>query len=179
MHQLRALVLLRQNIQAMLDARKDSAAALAAALGHSRAWISKFLTGERQIQLKDLDRIADFFGVPTYQLFQPGMSRNNERRIRDRRSGRDRRVGHAHRALGAVAADLARARGLKGPPSYEETAPPAAAADPVRALVAEFADRFAALQAAESGRQAAGDRGARATVSPAVRSPGGRNPKKT
>jgi transcriptional regulator with XRE-family HTH domain len=177
LQQLRALVLLRQNIEAMLFARKESQAALATALGHSRAWINKFLNGERQLQLKDLDRIADFFGVPTYQLFQPGMSRLNERRVVERRSGRDRRVGHAHRALGAVAADLDRVRGRGGAPRYDPTPAPPPAPDPVRTLVAEFATRIAPLLAADLGRQTADSRGAGAAGSAPVRSPGRRAPK--
>jgi transcriptional regulator with XRE-family HTH domain len=76
--------------------------ALAFALGKSRSWITRFLNGQRQeLQISDLDRIADFFGKETYQLFQPGNSFVTERRlsIRDRRTGEDRRVGHAYRAM--------------------------------------------------------------------------------
>ena len=46
--------------------------------------------------LKYLDRIADFFGIATYQLLQPGISPLTERRSGlDRRLGRDRRISHA------------------------------------------------------------------------------------
>lgn len=39
------------------------------------------------------DRIADFFGVETYQLLQPGVASLTERRKAERRNGRERRVG--------------------------------------------------------------------------------------
>lgn len=96
---LRAVTIMRNNIRALLDARHESQAALASWLRHSRAWINKFLNGERQVQLKDLDRIADFFGIATYQLFQPGISPLTERRVQERRKRKDRRIGHAFREL--------------------------------------------------------------------------------
>ena len=96
---LRATAIMRNNVRALLDARRESQAALASWLRHSRSWINKFLNGERQVQLKDLDRIADFFGIATYQLFQPGISPLTERRVQQRRKRLDRRIGHAHREL--------------------------------------------------------------------------------
>lgn len=98
---------MRNNISALLSARRDSQADLASWLKHSRSWINKFLNGERQVQLKDLDRIADFFGIATYQLFQPGVSQLTERRIQERRKRPDRRIGHQQRELHALA-DVAR-----------------------------------------------------------------------
>lgn len=90
-----AISLLRQNISAILVARRESQTALARWLGKDRSWINKFLNGHREVQLKDLDRIADFFGIEAYQLFQPGISHLTERRKKsDRRSGLDRRQGH-------------------------------------------------------------------------------------
>ena len=51
---------------------------------------------ERGVPLKHLDRIADFFGIATYQLLQPGISPLTERRSgRERRTGHDRRVSMA------------------------------------------------------------------------------------
>lgn len=96
---LRAAVIMRNNVRALLVARKDSQAALAHWLRHSRSWINKFLNGDRQIQLKDLDRVADFFGLATYQLFQPGIGSLTERRVQERRKRPDRRIGHARREL--------------------------------------------------------------------------------
>jgi hypothetical protein len=63
-------------------------------------WLSKILADEpdhakaRGLPVKYLDRIADFFGLATYQLLQPGISALTERRKgTERRSGRDRRIG--------------------------------------------------------------------------------------
>lgn len=96
---LKATVIMRENVRSLLSARKESQADLAKWLRHDRSWINKFLNGERQMQMKDLDRVADFFGIATYQLFQPGISALTERRKRDRRVGRERRIGHTMREL--------------------------------------------------------------------------------
>lgn len=111
MSDLRALHLIRTNISGLLYQRKQSQADLAGWLHKDKSWMNKFLNGSRQIQLKDLDRIADFFGLVTYQLFQPGVVPGSERRRgRDRRSGHDRRVSHAHRQLTTVATEIERVR---------------------------------------------------------------------
>lgn len=96
---LKATVIMRENVKSLLLARKESQSDLAKWLRHTRSWINKFLNGERQMQMKDLDRVADFFGIATYQLFQPGISALTERRKRDRRSNRERRIGHTMREL--------------------------------------------------------------------------------
>ncbi len=88
-----ALSQLRENIRSALDARKAKQRDLAFVLGLDETSISKFLKGQRGIQLEHLDKIADFFGVETYQLFAPGGSVLTERRSGlDRRSGRERRT---------------------------------------------------------------------------------------
>lgn len=111
MSDLRALFLIRTNISGLLHARKQSQADLASWLGKGRSWMNKFLNGTREIQLKDLDRIADFFGLATYQLFQPGVVPGSERRSgRERRSGHDRRVSNAQRQMIAVASEIDRLR---------------------------------------------------------------------
>lgn len=104
---LRALPLLKQNIRTLLGVRKEDQVTLARYCGHSKAWINKFLNEQDvEVQLKDLDRIADFFGIATYQLFQPGISALTERRIAsERRSGRDRRIGHGGRHLAYLRAE--------------------------------------------------------------------------
>lgn len=97
---LRSLHILRSNIQALLLKRKESEAKLAAHLRFKhRSSLNKFLNNDRAgFQMWRLDLLADFFGLPTYQLFQPGISPLLERRVvRDRRMGQDRRQGHAHR----------------------------------------------------------------------------------
>lgn len=78
-------------MRALLVARNENAASLATWCNHDKSWASKVLAGDREPQLKDLDRIADFFGIDTYMLFQPGIEPLLERRRGDRRKGIDRR----------------------------------------------------------------------------------------
>jgi hypothetical protein len=89
----RALNVLRENIRTLLAARGQDASSWAEWVGHDKSWASKVLTGERELRMSDLDRTADFFGVSPYQLLQPGISPLTERRIKERRSGIDRRIG--------------------------------------------------------------------------------------
>lgn len=111
MSDLQALFIIRTNISGLLFQRKQNQSDLASWLQKDKSWINKFLNGTRQIQLKDLDRIADFFGLATYQLFQPGVVPGSERRTgRDRRSGHDRRVSNAQRQMIAVATEIDRLR---------------------------------------------------------------------
>lgn len=103
--------MLRDNIGGLLAERRYQQADLAQWCGHSGAWLSAFLSGKRDLPLKDLDRIADFFGLVTYQLFQPGVARSTERRGgRDRRSGPERRVSAVTRNMQVVAAEIDRRR---------------------------------------------------------------------
>ena len=98
-------VLLRHNIDTLLKARGQTRHDLAFSCGRSDAWLSKILSEKpsdqaRGLPVKYLDKIADFFGIATYQLFQPGISPLTERRSgRERRTGRDRRVSNAQRDL--------------------------------------------------------------------------------
>lgn len=94
MRDLKANLLLKHNITALLRARGQDNKDLAMWCRRSESWMSQIFTKEeRGIPLKYLDRIADFFGIATYQLLQPGISPLTERRSkRDRRSGHDRRV---------------------------------------------------------------------------------------
>jgi hypothetical protein len=89
--------LLKRNIDAMLRARGQTRSDLAASCGLTRSWASRVFKeggdGTRGIPLKYLDAFADFFGIATYQLFQPGISPLTERRSgTDRRSHQDRRI---------------------------------------------------------------------------------------
>lgn len=94
--ELKADALLAENIRALLNARREDARSLAMWCGHSGAWISKVLSGERGVPVRELGRIADFFGLTVAQLFQHGISplterRRAHRRVGERRSGEDRR----------------------------------------------------------------------------------------
>jgi len=89
----KAVVQLRMNIELLLNRRREEQKALAAHMGRHPTTLNKFLKGTREIQMVDLDKIADFFGLATYQLFQPGIAPLTERRkVRDRRTGIDRRI---------------------------------------------------------------------------------------
>jgi hypothetical protein len=108
---MKAGYLLRQNIEALLKARHQNKHDLAQWCRRSDAWLSKILGKDnRNLPLEYLDRIADFFGIATYQLFQPGITPLLERRKRDRRSGRDRRLGpmqsHMREQVSSVVASL-------------------------------------------------------------------------
>jgi hypothetical protein len=87
----RADVLLSMNIRALLAARRMDAIALASWCGHKAPWISKILSLERGVQVKDLGRIADFFGLDVCDLFQRGITPLTERRRTQRRSEGERR----------------------------------------------------------------------------------------
>ena len=89
--------LLKANIDALLRERHQSRHDLAQWCRRSDAWLSKILSDSpteqaRGLPLKYLDRIGDFFGLATYQLFQPGISALLERRKAERRAGKDRRI---------------------------------------------------------------------------------------
>jgi transcriptional regulator with XRE-family HTH domain len=98
---LKAHLLLKSNVDALLHARGQTRKELAVYCRRTESWISQIFTKqERNIPLKYLDRIADFFGIATYQLFQPGITPLTERRRgADRRSGRDRRLSRAGEML--------------------------------------------------------------------------------
>lgn len=94
---LRAQVLLIRNIKALLADRGIEQEALSLWAGHQPPWISKILAGTRGVQLKDLDRIADFFGLTVAQLLTHGTGFETERRHAQRRTGIDRRNGRERR----------------------------------------------------------------------------------
>lgn len=139
----RALVILKRNLHALLTARKESQVALARHVRHSKAWINKFLNDQTdtvEIQIKDVDRIASFFGVEPYQLFQPGISALTERRHgSDRRSGTERRVGHSGRELAILRTELDKHPALASSRAASSTHHPSAASDPVQRAIERFA----------------------------------------
>lgn len=101
--------LFKHNIDALLRARGQTRHDLAMWCRRTDAWLSKILgKDDRNLPLKYLDRIADFFGLAPYQLFQPGITPLTERRRAERRCGLDRRIGAARPAGEPIAAaDLA------------------------------------------------------------------------
>ena len=141
--------IIKQNIEALLKARGLPRRDLAQWCYRSDSWLSKILREERrEFAAKDLDRIADFFGLAAYQLFQPGLAVERRKSV-DRRSGRERRVGPANRlmlGLGSMLNPLRHAH-----TSELADALLAATADHERKVAAIFAE-------AESRRQAAAAR---------------------
>lgn len=104
---MKAQSLIAQNISTLLRGRGQKQKDLAMWCHHSEVWISAILAGKREIQFKDLDRIADFFGLATYQLLQPGIAPLTERRkTHDRRNGKDRRISAAQRTMMTFAGDI-------------------------------------------------------------------------
>lgn len=94
---LKPQLLLAENIRTLLFRRNLDAGALAVWCGHKPPWISKIINGGRGVQVKDLGKIADFFGLTVAQLFQHGISELAERRVTERRAGADRRTGQDRR----------------------------------------------------------------------------------
>jgi hypothetical protein len=94
---MKAKALLKHNIDTLLKARHQQRQDLAQWCRRSPAWLTQILTKpEREFPTKYLDRVADFFGIAVYQLFQPGISQLTERRkATERRSGQDRRISKA------------------------------------------------------------------------------------
>lgn len=92
---MKASDLFKQNIDSILRARGQSRHELAVHCRRTDPWLSKILgKDDRNVPMKYLDRMAGFFGLAVYQLFQPGISPLTERRRGlDRRQKHDRRIG--------------------------------------------------------------------------------------
>ena len=90
--------LLRRRVLSLLEhsgrLRKD----LATYLGKkSASWTTDFLMGRHSVTMKDIDRLARFFGVSVPSLFEIDGIRFRERRREQRRLGRERRSGKDRR----------------------------------------------------------------------------------
>jgi len=86
---------MKSNIDALLRARGQTRKDLAQWCRRTESWISKIMREDRrEFPMQYFDRIADFFGIATYQLLQPGITPLTERRSKGtpRRSGKDRRI---------------------------------------------------------------------------------------
>lgn len=90
---MRANPLLKANIDGLLRVQHRRKKDLAAWCWKSESWITKILKEPRRdISIVDLDRIADFFGLVVYQLFQPGIVG-----VAERRTGAERRSAQSDR----------------------------------------------------------------------------------
>ena len=167
---MRANQLLKNNIAELLKQRGASRKDLAQWCYRSESWISKiFKETRREFPNKYLDRIADFFGLATYQLFQPGVSKWTERRSGlDRRGAKERRISHETQ----LARNLeARLKPMKGGRVHAETT--TAVPDPLREVFRDLERRFARLLSqAESRGQAATPRRAQPATSARLRKAG-------
>lgn len=104
--------LVQENIRSLLEARRLDATALAVWCGHEAGWISKILRGENSVRLKDLGRVADFFGLTVSELFQHGISSKTERRRQHRRK-KDRRAHERRMARDRRTPDELKTQGFK------------------------------------------------------------------
>jgi hypothetical protein len=99
---MKALPLLKANIAALLVVQKKRPIELARHCRRSKSWMSHVMNiPTRNVEWKDLDRIADFFGCSAYDLLTPGFaSHHGERRSGfDRRTVQDRRLLPSQRAM--------------------------------------------------------------------------------
>jgi transcriptional regulator with XRE-family HTH domain len=150
--------LFAENLAALLKARGMKQKDLAQWCHHSEVWISSILAGKRDVQLKDLDRIADFFGYSPYQLFQPGIARSSERRVGERRTGRDRRNVASFRAIAELSRSVESLRGDHGRAPF--------VAPSIQKILADAEAKIAAVLAAQetdTGGQTPARRTPRAT----------------
>lgn len=104
--QLKTGLVLKHNIDALLQARNQTRKELAQWCRRSESWISKIFQegSKRDIPTRYLDRIAEFFGLLPYQLLGLDISPGLDRRRSERRRHGDRRVAHG--------IELARRQGL-------------------------------------------------------------------
>jgi len=161
----KALPLVRDNIRALLAAQKEDQKSLAQYVGKSKSWINKVLNDGRGLQLADMDKIAAFFHVETYQLLQPGIAARSERRTGERRLQTERRVGTNRTRYDRVRSDIVHAahlinhsrEALHGPTQSGRIPDTAVVdnttgADRLAAIVAQFERRVAALYRTIGGK---------------------------
>lgn len=178
----RALVVLKRNLQHLIADRKESQVALARHVRHSKSWINKFLndtTDRTEIQIKDVDRIASFFGIEPYQLFQPGISRLTERRSGvERRANYERRVGHSGRLREDLRTELNKVPRLA---SHDHAALSASAQGlpvPVQRILSDAYRRIDAYLRTHPGEDVSSGQRAAASASRRRRKPARSDPKK-
>lgn len=162
MPHMKAARIVAENVSALLKRENYHQTDLAQHCKRSDPWVSQFLRGERTWQLDDLDKVADFFGMDTFELFRPGIAQRSERRGVQRRAGVDRRVRHDLRNAQQLHGQIETAR----PRKDSDGAATSAHAKQLHALVADFARRVGVLlPPADAGRQTASPRRGRPKVS--------------
>lgn len=153
---LKSHILLKENIDALLEKRGMNRKDLAQWCRNSESWISKiFRNPNKHMPSQYLDRIADALGVAVYQLYQPGISRMAERRIgTDRRSGQERRIGHAGRQLATLRAEVDKAPRLASRHDHTALRSASPTAQQIRAVLTDAVRRIAPLLAEARGQAA-------------------------
>jgi transcriptional regulator with XRE-family HTH domain len=92
-----ALEILRRRVDALLQHSGRTRKDLAIYLGKQPSWSTDFFQGRHGVGLKDLDRLARFFGVSVPSLFEMDGYRFRDRRRGQRRAGKERRSGQDRR----------------------------------------------------------------------------------
>jgi len=169
---MKAARIVAENVAALLERDNYKQTDLAQHCRRSDPWVSQFLRGERTWQMDDLDKVADFFGLDTFQLFRPGIAQRTERRSVQRRAGVDRRIRHEVRRAHQLESQLERPRAKES-----SGVGPTTQARQLHALIADFARRVSTLiPPADTGGQTPSPRPRRAKVSGSDRGTGGSDP---
>jgi hypothetical protein len=173
---LKAVHILKLNVRSLLLARKESESLLAQHLGYKdRSGLNKFLNDQTRegFEMWRLDKLASFFGLPVYQLFQPGISALTERRVSgERRNPRERRQGHSHRQMIGLASNIDAHRSPGKGRLHVAAASPLV--EELRRLTEEHERKVSALiSRAESRGQTAGTRPSESKARKGRRNAGG------
>ncbi len=81
---------LRERVRDFMDAQRFSQTKLATRLGKTQSWLSRRLSGNQSFRLRDLDQLADIFGVTVPELFFDTYGQWDRRSKSDRRKGERR-----------------------------------------------------------------------------------------
>lgn len=154
---LKSHLVVKANIDALLKRDRLTRKDLALWCHKTESWISKiFGSPLRAMPEQYFDRIADMFGVETYELLRPGGADGTERRKVNRRAGVERRIGWQQRLLEELRPGIERAR--RTMPSYAHDSLSPEAAAKLKVLDADYEARVSRLIAADARRQAARSR---------------------
>jgi hypothetical protein len=152
---MKAYRLLKENVDALLRRDRLDRKDLAQWCRKSESWISKIYKEDRRsFSTKDLDRIADLFGLDAFQLFQPGISAGERRSGLDRRGKEERRMPPRERVMLQTAAAIDPHRPQRKGAAHVAIV----ASSPLVAKLAQIAQDFerrisAAVRQAELGGQ--------------------------
>jgi transcriptional regulator with XRE-family HTH domain len=124
--------LVAEEIRALMARRRMSGRQLAEKLGVSPSWVSYRLTGERPIDMNDLDLIALHLDVDVHKLLPPAHSAS---RVRSESGGKSGRVVPAARRPSPdrrITAPIGRPISTTTPPTRRDSARPVSTPPPTR-----------------------------------------------